>query len=659
MKEYRQEWKRIVNTIVKGEKHEWKEEVVALSEDYVMMRTGKGQDEYIETLFPSEGVDARAQRRLLTNPETVGALRIVANAFEKIKRVKPSVFAVKVEDDEDGKDQEKILKSLRNWNRTGIGLSEWILKNIYEDNEIDPNMSYVLNVREYDPSKDVIPFYLYKAGSNQIMNWKKWGDFFDWVVISEQGYYFDEDYVNEPKYIYYGKETRIELEKIPPLRDGKEQHPLRKEAVEKLADLVIDSTYPSVKINSNKGEEFIYLSLSENGGHDYRVSITQHEIGYAPVFSVGYIGHKNFGEGYFVNIFHDGLPTLKDMIDNNSEHSVVGKQTTHPVLTMMIPKCKPHETTNKIVNCQEGRDPKDFGSYCELSHCRTCHNRKYTTLMNLGTQQYRIYEYSSSDPSQAKDIDIKNTMMWSPIPEKSMNRLTENADRLMKRLYVIVTGTEDYMKKSVGPTTATESLINLDVRYDILYAIISHAFKLTRYIAKTNAAMMGIDPDTVHVTISVPESILELSLKEAIEVRKNALEAGISSSSLERISYQLIDKLFEDNPTEAMRLKAWQRILPMLNKTMEYKQFVIGLSNIPDSGIPKIEAFLIQGYLLVKDIVERRYRKDGEERNPFYEKTLEEQRSIVEDVALKLMEEMEGKGLYGVSEKESGNLQLA
>lgn len=602
-----------------GRKHPHYDTTVNLANKLAVIVTGEGQGELLKKFFPNETEEEQEQREGMTNPITPTIIHCLDQPFKRIDRVDLAIDNIVSEKEKD------IQKILSNWNREGEQLKKWIPSYLRFYNKIDPNSVFILSSYSGEQGKN--DFYTSVAMSHEIIDKQQRGKEIVWITIKYNSYMEDYFLVKQPKYVLYCNEYATTLERLAEDKEGNQSS----------GDSPVIPFNPDAEFLSGNTYIVDFSDSSKKGKKKdlWRLRVDSHGIGYCPVRSVGYIPCEITRGQTYINYFDKVLNPLLDLVEEWSEKWVVKRLHTRAGMFIIIPPYKGDLLSKE--DKEAGLCLKLKDTECKRM-CNTCHQKRYVSMYQIGSQEAIIYELPSGEEDWG-ELKADNLHSYRKIPEKSVEYSNESVEYLTKFIFKAIYGREDFTKSETLATGARiKEQFKMDVIFDYVKHIITHIKFWTDSVSKANKW-------TSTRVCSYPDDLEPQTLSYLLELSGMAQKSGVPQEAISQINAKLYNRLFEDSPEKRALFDVWRTHVVLLNKSEKERQTLLGLGAIDGVTITNYEKFVYTHLPVIQYLVSIKHLD-------FVDMPFDKQAEIIKETAISIRKLVTTKEFDAVTSEE-------
>lgn len=568
--------------IVTGETHADFERVTNLAETYRIYITGLDIDKKLVQYVPREDKELFEQRVRLTKSITPAVASSVRQPFNKVAR----------------NDRIKKTKNVKNETRQAAldgmisgfygsrrkknkGLDYWLKTRFIELQFIDPNSWVVV---EWDPaasdSEPVKP-RPFEVSAKEAVNFFVVNDEVRWLFVKQ-----------DITYLSYGNQAN----NIPGSNNAESTAP----------GVVTPNTAPGDKPNKQSGFRFTLYDedvtvVYEQVDKDYLIKtgyVLQDgekweeinkatflvrtyspNVGYPPVFRVGYKRDDATKGRTYLNPWHDGLCFFDKSLKAVSELDLTMCQHVFPQKLAYIQKC---QGPSKTKRCNQG-------TLQDGSECPSCKGSGFKKVQTTAQDAILL----PMPETKEEMLDLDKLVVYKTPPIELIKFQNEYTQQLEKQVHQAVYNSQVFVKKAGQPgatgqpiQTATETDYNMQSVYDTLEPFTEKFSEMWCDLVITFAILAGAQESDIDAGHEFPADYKLKTSDILLNERKTATESGAPSFLLETIDDDLAGIVYAGDPLGLQKYKVKRRYFPFSGNTPDEIAALLSSQFVPEE--PKV-----------------------------------------------------------------------
>lgn len=572
----------LVNRLIEtGETHQDYKRTTDLAETYRIYITGQDIAKKLIQFVQREEKALFDQRMALTKSITPAVASSIRQPFNKVVRNDRVRKDVKVKNEGRKQVIEKMIKGFfgaaRKMNR---GLDYWMKTRFVELEFIDPNSWLVVEWdTPQDSSTQIMP-RPFEVSADQAVNFFVVNDEVKWL------------FVKQPiKFMGYGNqatgstgvqpgENNVAPGAVKPAADpgkaAKQQgnrYTLYDEDVTVVFEQVDTEHLKATGYVLAEGEALVKIK-----DVTYIVRSYTPNVGYAPVFRIGYKRDEVTNGRTFVNPWHDALCYFDKSLKTVSELDLTMTLHTFPQKLQYVQKCK-GPTREK--RCNQGN--LQDGTQCPA--CKGTGYKVHTTAQDAILLPM---------PETAQDmINLDQILVYKAPPIELIKFQNEYAQQLEKQAHQAVFNSQVFVKKGNSPgatgqpiQTATEVDYNMQSVYDALEPFTEKYSEIWRDLVTTFGVLAGEPLEGVDVIHDFPADFKLKTGDILLAERKTATDSGAPGFLIETIDDDLAGIIYAGDPLGMQRYRVKRRYFPFSGNTPDEIAGLLGSQYVPEE--PKV-----------------------------------------------------------------------
>ncbi|WP_437918577.1 hypothetical protein [Sphingobacterium sp. LRF_L2] len=510
----------IIDAIENDTKHPNYKRVNELRKLYTALVTGQGIEDFLLQFQLREDKAAFDQRVKLTVSTTDAICSTLINPFEKVLRTDPLVKRIESRD-ELALDilTDKIMQFYSSENQNS-GLDYWLQTRFKSLTFLDPNAFVVLEWDAFDHNHARATPYPYEVSCEQAINFKYKNNKLQFLLDRKQIEYKEDDLKKKGyKFTLYGIGFVLVFERVPD------------------------------KYIVQANEE---IWSSGKSGNRYAVRYHETLLDVATATAIGYVGDQRTNEATYVNPFHSAVSWFKKILRRISEADLSQTQHAFPQKFQYVQPCP------GVPN-----DPCRAGLNTEGGTCESCRGSGY--IFHTSAQDAIVMPL----PKHADDmVDLDKLMVYKHPPIDLLKFQEDIIDKYEQKIHAAVFNTLSLIKKTTV-ATATERDQDMDNVYDTLNPFAEKIMALWSSTVQNVAEIVEANPEDLIIDIRYPSDFKLKTIAQLVGDLKEANESNAPSFMRAKLSADLAEQTFVDQPEEFAKYQIKERMFPFPGKTSD------------------------------------------------------------------------------------------
>lgn len=578
----------IVRLIENNETHKDYKRVTELAQTYKAMITGMDIEKQLIQVVRREDKEMFEQRVALTKSITPAVAASVRRPFNKVAR--NDRIKTKITLDSDARTsivRDMMASFYGSPRKKNKGLDYWLKTRFVDLQFSDPNAWIVMEWDTPENRAQIVKPRPFVVSSDQAVNFHMVNDEVKWLFIKQPITYYQGVPDNKNKrdgarYTLYDTDYTIVFEQFDPVY------------MEATGNIVMPEDRIEIK------------SLH------YWVKVFQPNIGYAPVFRVGYNTDEATDARTLVNPWHAGLCFFEKMLITVSELDLTIALHTFPQKIQYVQLC-PGDPGKK---CNKG--------LCGTEKCGRCKGKGYETI---STAQEAIYVPMPTGNDSV--IPLENYIVYKAPPIELIKFQNEYTLQLERQVHQAVFNSQVFVKnhytneqasEGSNQETATLSDMNMQSVYDTLEPFTEKESEVWKDLVHVMARIANAPEDKIDLLRNYPADFKLKTLGVLMAERKAAKDSGAPAFVMEAIDDDIAAIIHLGDEVALVKFKVKKRYYPFIGKSEEEIA-----SLLSGSLVPKTDKVLYANFETIFREIEQ---EEGQE---FYLWTdLKKQREVVE-----------------------------
>lgn len=552
--------KQLIET---GETHEDYTRVTDLAETYRIYITGLDIEKKLVQYVPREDKEMFDQRVRLTKSITPAVASSVRQPFNKVAR----------------NDRIRKTKTLKAQSRQAIldamiagfygarrkknkGLDYWLKTRFIELQFIDPNTWVVVEWEAAASDSEPVKPRPFEVSAKEARHFKVVNDEIRWLWVRQDITYLGYgtqpgvDGLNGPNNPMPGVVTPATVPGVKPNKNNGYRYTLYDEDVTLVYEQVDQDYLKTIGYVLQPNERYEEIAKST-----FIVRNFTPNVGYAPVFRVGYKRDDATKGRTYLNPWHDGLSFFDKSLKTVSELDLTMCQHAFPQKLQYIQKCQGPSRQKK---CNQGY----LGDGTKCPSCQGSGFKKATT-----TTQDAIY---LPMPEGKEDmLDLEKLVVYKTPPIDLIKFQNEYTQQLERQVHQAVYNSQAFVKKSANGQasgsqpiqTATETDYNMQSVYDTLEPFTEKYSEMWCDFVITFAILAGSNEEDIDVGHEFPADYKLKTSDILLNERKTATDSGSPAFLLESIDDDLADIIYAGDPLGLQKYRVKRRYFPFSGNT--------------------------------------------------------------------------------------------
>ncbi|GGH24706.1 hypothetical protein FAZ19_16235 [Sphingobacterium alkalisoli] len=510
----------IIDAIENKTVHPNYQRVINLAALYATIITGEGVADLLKQ-FKMREDDIAHQQRIDLTISTVDALSAsVINPFEKVLRTDPLVKRIESADEKNIDIlTDKIMDFYSSENQNS-GLDYWLQTRFKSLSFLDPNAFIVLEWDNFNENIERASPYPYEVSAKQAINFE-----------------------------YKNNKLQYLLDKKP-IKFVPADDPKMKQDGFKYTLYAIGFVIAFERIGDRyqlQPNEAIWKS---KGGERYAVRIHKTLLNDVPAFSIGYVGDQRTKEVTYVNPFHSAISWFKKILNLGSEADLSKTLHAFPQKFQYVQRC----TGTTETPCRDGTDH-------DGNACKVCGGKGLVVHTSAQDAVYLPL------PKRSEDFfDLDKLMVYKHPPIDLLQFQEDILDKYEQKIHASVFNTLSLIKKTTV-ATATERGQDLDNVYDTLHPFAEKITSIWSGIVEMIAEITETQTEDLIVDMRYPSDFKMKTIGQLIEDLKTANDSGAPGFMRAKISDDIAEQTFVDQPEEFQKYQVKQQFYPFPGKT--------------------------------------------------------------------------------------------
>lgn len=618
--------------ITTGETHQDYDRVTKLAETYRIYITGLDIEKKLVQYVPREDKELFEQRVALTKSITPAVASSVRQPFNKVarndrirktKNVKPETRQAVVDGMISG-----FYGAKRKKNK---GLDYWLKTRFIELQFIDPNSWLVVEWDAPATEKEPVRPRPFEVSAGEAVNFFVVNDEVYWLFVKQ-----------EITFLTFGSQatggTGLPNDKTP--------------------GVVTPATAPGDKANKSKGFRYTlydqdvtvvyeqvdqeYLTqtgyvLKDNEKFEtvnkatFIVRNYEPNLGFAPVYRIGYKRDDATKGRTFLNPWHDGLCYFDKSLKTVSELDLTMSNHAFPQKFQYVKKCS---GPSRQKRCNNGLLP-------DGNQCPSCKGSGFQKLQTTSMDAVLLPMPESKDDM----LDLNNMLVYKYPPIDLIKFQNEYTQQLEKQVHQAVYNSQVFVKKAGQPgatgqpmQTATEADFNMQSVYDTLEPFTEKFSEMWADLVITFAILAGATEDALDVGHEFPADYKLKTSDILLTERKTATDSGAPAFLLETIDDDLAGIIYAGDPLGLQKYRVKRRYFPFIGNTPDEIAALVTSQFVPQE--PKV---LYSNFSQIFDEL-------AQENPEFWTTTdLSKQRELVKAKVTEFMERLKAQAPAGMT----------
>lgn len=570
--------------ILTGETHQDFTRVTELAETYRIYITGLDIEKKLVQYVPREDKELFNQRVRLTKSITPAVASSVRQPFNKVARNDRIRKTKTIQNETRQKALDEMVAGFygSTKRKKKKGLDYWLKTRFIELQFIDPNAWVVV---EWDAAKsesEPVKPRPFEVSAKEAVNFFVVNDEVRWLFVKQDITYLSFGTAptnnlasNDPKQTAPGVVTPATAPGDKPNKKAGFRYTLYDEDVTVVYEQVDKDYLTQTGYVLQEGEEFETIDKST-----FIVRTYTPNVGYPPVFRVGYKRDDATKGRTYLNPWHDGLCFFDKSLKTVSELDLTMCQHVFPQKLAYIQKC---QGPSKTKRCNQG--VLVDGSECPM--CKGTGFKKVTT-----TAQDAIL--LPMPETREEMLDLDKLVVYKTPPIELIKFQNEYTQQLEKQVHQAVYNSQAFVKKTNNGQgaggqqfqTATENDNNMQSVYDTLEPFTEKFSEMWCDLVITFAILAGAQEEDIDAGHEFPADYKLKTGDILLSERKTAAESGAPAFLLEAIDDDLAAIQYAGDPLGLQKYRVKRRYFPFSGNTPDEIAALLSSQYVPDE--PKV-----------------------------------------------------------------------
>lgn len=570
----------LVNRLIaSGERHQDYERTIELAETYRIYITGQGIAKKLIQFNRREDAGLFAQRLAITKSITPAVASSIRQPFNKVTRNDRVRKSLKIENEGRKQVVEEMAKTFYGSAiKKSRGLDYWMKTRFVELQFIDPNSWIVVEWSTPTSGSQVVRPRPFEVSSREAVNFHSVNDEVKWLFVKQ-------DITIRTKEVPAPAGTQAPArERLPGVVEPAGQSFVAKSGVlYTLYDEDVTVSMEQVDTEYLTSIGYVYAkneALVKIGDTYYIMRDFTPNIGYPPVFRVGYKRDEATNARTFVNPWHDALCYFDKTLKTVSELDLTMTLHTFPQKLQYVDKC-PGPPDRSKGKC-------NLGLMKDGSPCSVCKGSGYK--FHTSAQDAIILPMPET---KEELIDLDALLVYKAPPIELIKFQNEYCQQLERQAHQAVYNSQVFVKKAGSPgatgqpiQTATEADFNMQSVYDALEPFTEKFSEVWRGFMITFAILAGEPFGQVDAVHEFPADYKLKSGEALLADRKAATESGAPGFMLDTIDDDLATIIYAGDDVSLSKFRTKKKFSPFSGSTPDEITERLTSQNVPQE--PKV-----------------------------------------------------------------------
>lgn len=547
---------RLIET---GEVHKDFNRVTDLAETYRIFITGQDIGKKLIQFVQREDADLFKQRLALTKSITPAVASSVRQPFNKVARNDRIRKSKKLKNETRQVALDSMISGFYGSRRKkNKGLDYWLKTRFIEMQFIDPNSWVVVEWDTPEKESDPVKPRPFEVSASEAVNFFVVNDEVRWLFVKQ-----DITFLSFGTQASNNTGTNSTLPGVITPAAGDSQKPnklngfrwtLYDEDVTVVYEQVDKDYLTKIGYVLQANEKFEVLNKCT-----YIVRNYAPNVGYPPVFRIGYKRDEATKGRTYVNPWHDAMCYFDKSLKTVSELDLTMTLHTFPQKLQYVQKCQGPSRQKK---CNQGM-------LQDGTQCPTC--------KGIGFKLHTTAQDAILLPMpEGKDdmLDLEKLLVYKTPPIELIKFQNEYTQQLEKQVHQSVYNSQVFVKKAGQPgatgqplQTATETDYNMQSVYDTLEPFTEKYSEMWCDLVITFAILAGAKEEDLDAGHDFPADYKLKTSDILMGERKTATESGAPAVLLETIDDDLAGIIYAGDPLGLQKYRVKRRYFPFSGNT--------------------------------------------------------------------------------------------
>lgn len=566
---------RLIET---GEVHKDYTRVTDLADTYRIFITGQDIGKKLIQFVQREDADLFKQRLALTKSITPAVASSVRQPFNKVARNDRIRKSKKLKNETRQVALDGMISGFYGSRRKkNKGLDYWLKTRFIEMQFIDPNSWVVVEWDTAEKESEPVKPRPFEVSATEAVNFFVVNDEVRWLFVKQ-----------EITFLSYGTQANNNTGTTstvpgvinPSVADGQKPNKLNgfrwtlyDEDVTVVYEQVDKDYLTKIGYMLQKNETFEVLNKNT-----YIVRNYAPNVGYPPVFRIGYKRDEATKGRTYVNPWHDAMCYFDKSLKTVSELDLTMTLHTFPQKLQYVQKCQGPSRQKK---CNQG-------TLLDGTECPTCKGKGFK--LHTTAQDAILLPM----PEGKEDmLDLEKLLVYKTPPIELIKFQNEYTQQLEKQVHQAVYNSQVFVKKAGQPgstgqpiQTATEADFNMQSVYDTLEPFTEKYSEMWCDLVITFAILAGAKEEDIDAGHDFPSDYKLKTSDILLGERKAANESGAPAFLLETIDDDLAGIIYAGDPLGMQKYRVKRRYFPFSGNTPDEIASLLTSQFVPDE--PKI-----------------------------------------------------------------------
>jgi len=561
---------RLIET---GEVHKDYNRVTDLAETYRIFITGDDIGKKLIQFVQREDAELFAQRLKLTKSITPAVASSVRQPFNKVARNDRIRKSKKLKNETRQKAVDDMIAGFYGSRRKkNKGLDYWLKTRFIEMQFIDPNSWVVV---EWDaPESEATPVKPrpFEVSAKEAVNFFVVNDEVRWLLVKQDITFLsygtqannNGSTSGVPGVVYANGDTSQKPNKLNGFR-----WTLYDEDVTVVYEQVDKEYLTQTGYVLAENEQWKEINKATYIARNYSPN-----VGYPPVFRIGYKRDEATKGRTYVNPWHDGLCYFDKSLKTVSELDLTMTLHTFPQKLQYIQKCMGPSRQKK---CNQGQ-------LLDGTECPSCKGKGFKFATTTGQDAIYLPMPEGKDDM----LDLEKLLVYKTPPIELIKFQNEYCQQLERQVHQAVYNSQVFVKKAGQPgatgqpiQTATEADFNMQSVYDTLEPFTEKYSEMWCDMVITFAILAGEEEDGVEVGHDFPADYKLKTSDILLAERKTANESGAPAFLLETIDDDLAGIIYAGDPLGLQKYRVKRRYFPFSGNTPDEIAALVSSQYVP------------------------------------------------------------------------------
>jgi hypothetical protein len=571
--------KRLIET---GETHVDYERVTGLAETYRIYITGQDIGKKLIQFVQREDAALFKQRLDLTKSITPASASSVRQPFNKVARNDRIRKTKTIKNETRQKALDGMVAGFYGSRRKkNKGLDYWLKTRFIEMQFIDPNSWVVVEWDAAASESEPVKPRPFEVSAKEAVNFFVVNDEVRWLFVKQEITFlsFGTAPANGTNVGENSKVPGVVTPATAPGEKPNKKNGFRFTLYDEDVTLVYEQVDPeylkSIGYVLAGNEKYETINTATFIVRDYTPN-----VGYPPVFRIGYKRDEATKGRTYVNPWHDGLCYFDKSLKTVSELDLTMTLHTFPKIFQYVQKCQGPTRQKK---CNQG-------ILQDGSKCPSCDGKGFK--IHTTAQDAVLLPMPESKEDM---LDLEGLMAYKAPPIELIKFQNEYTQQLERQVHQAVYNSQVFVKKGSTPQgnssgqpiqTATETDYNMQSVYDTLEPFTEKLSEMWCDLVITFAILAGASEEEIDAGHEFPADYKLKTSDILLGERKTATDSGAPAFLLETIDDDLAGIIYAGDPLGLQKYRVKRRYFPFSGNTPDEIAALVSSQYVPEE--PKV-----------------------------------------------------------------------